>query len=195
MQIGKASRSIKGESVCGDQCVIVRTNSCTTIGIADGLGHGQKAYEAARDFCAFVANHAEWKIVDILAEAHNSISHTRGVAGVVLRIDEQNDTLQYVGVGNIEFQAASHSPIRPISYPGIVGKRIRKIMPFNYNLSRGDVLTAFSDGVSRRLDINSYKHLKVQDAAEKVIEIYGKDHDDALCIVIRYSKTQDGHHL
>ena len=183
-EIGAAQRPIENETVCGDAFAVFRDRE-TTIAVADGLGHGAGAAEAALAFCAYVGTHASAGLEQILRGATTCLSPTRGAAAALIRISDQRRHLSFAGIGNIEVQAMSKLPIRPVCTPGIVGRPLRKVLSFDYELNRGDLLAIHSDGISSRFTLAPYSHLDVQSMAEAILADHGKQHDDATCVVVR----------
>ena len=57
------------------------------------------------------------------------------------------------------------------------------------SLEPGDVFLFYTDGVSDRFDLDDYRHA-VSDTprslANNVVNMFGKDHDDAACVAVRY---------
>ncbi len=184
MEIAVAQRPAVNESVCGDATEVVREGE-TLIAVADGLGHGPDAAEAAQAFCRYVRENPSLGLEDIIMGASQEISRTRGVACALVRIDAAERLMTFVGVGNIEVQAVSVADIHPICLPGIVGQRVRKLQSFEYELHPGDLIVVYSDGISSRFDLRQMRHADVQALADAVLVEHGKDHDDATCVVIR----------
>jgi phosphoserine phosphatase RsbX len=185
LQIGVSQNPARTETICGDCYTILSLNGSTTIGLADGLGHGPLANEAARAFCSAVENNLSSDLEPMLWEAHKAIAATRGVAAAVLRIDRVNDRIEYSGVGNIELQSLSRESIKPISMPGIVGHRMRKLMTFRYAIHRGDLLILHSDGISSRFHIEMLQNLSVQEIADSILNNFHNNRDDGTCIVLQ----------
>jgi serine/threonine protein phosphatase PrpC len=184
LTICTAQRAYAGETVCGDAYAVVR-GVRTLIALADGLGHGPAAAEAAESFCRFVADRPGSGLRQLLEQASEEIAKTRGAVAALLRIDRSRGEIEFAGIGNIEVQAVSREPIRPISAAGIVGRRIRKLQVFRYRIHRGDLLIAYTDGISSRFSLGDYAELEEQALADKVLADHGKLHDDATCVVIR----------
>jgi hypothetical protein len=184
LAIRTAQRSYAGEVVCGDAITVV-PGERTLIALADGLGHGGLAAEAAEAFCRFVAARSELGLRALMTMATEAISRTRGAAAALLRLDLTSGEMQFAGIGNIELQAVSREPIRPVSVPGIVGRRIRKVRVFSYRVHEGDLLLMYTDGISSRLTLGDYSKREEQEVADSVLDEHGKLHDDATCVVIR----------
>lgn len=170
--------------MCGDAFVILPGDELT-IAVADGLGHGPAAAEAARAFCAFVAAHCREDITVILRTAVRALAGTRGAVAALLRIDERAERMKFAGVGNIELRALSRQPIHPVSVPGFLGDRpLRKVTCFDYPLCAGDLLVVHSDGVHPHFELERYGALPAQGIAEAIVANHNRDHDDATCVVV-----------
>ena len=186
MDIEIAKRPMLGQTVCGDVASVVHTNDGgVLIVLADGLGHGTKAHEAAEAFCVFAELHATLPLEAIMRDGSRAIAATRGAAAALLRIGGGVSRFSFCGIGNIEVQANSAEAIRPICMPGIVGRPLRKVLSFDYALSSGDLLVAHTDGISSRFRLEEYAQLPTAEAAARLLAEHGKGHDDATCIVIR----------
>lgn len=177
----------RGETICGDAVSIVEEteNGITHIAVVDGLGHGPNANKAALAFVEFFQSALHIPIPQMLHNASVAISKTRGVAASVLRLDANRKTVQFAGVGNVELTAIGAVPIRPISKAGIVGRRIGRIVQFEYPLHTGDLLTIFTDGISSRFNLEPLRKLDTQSLCNQILSEWGKNHDDATVLAIR----------
>jgi hypothetical protein len=186
MNVEIAKRPMLGQSVCGDVASVIHTaDGEALIVVADGLGHGSQAHEAAEAFCAFAELHATDPVEAIMSEGSRAIAATRGAAAALLRIGDGGSRLSFCGIGNIEVQAASAEAIRPICMPGIVGRQLRKVLAFHYALHAGDLLVVHTDGISSRFRLEDYAKLPAGEAADRILADHGKRHDDASCVVVR----------
>ena len=145
MEIGSVSRPLPGEAACGDQHVVCATGSATLIAVADGLGHGPPAAQAASVACRVVEANRGEELPALLRRCHQALRATRGAALTRVRIDQARARLWHVGVGNVEVNSASRERIRPIALPGVVGERVRKILQTDYELHPGDRLVIHSE--------------------------------------------------
>jgi negative regulator of sigma-B (phosphoserine phosphatase) len=185
MEIRVVQRPMSGETVCGDVTAVIHgERDDVLIVVADGLGHGAKAEEAARAFCAFAEAHAALSLEAILRQGTCAVAATRGAAAALIRIDGAT-RLSFSGIGNIEVQATSAAAIRPVFMPGIVGRPLRKVLVFEYDVREGDLIVAHSDGISSRFHLEDYAALDAAEAAERILADHGKSHDDATCVAIR----------
>jgi len=186
---GIAQRVCDGEIVCGDAYVTQLLHDGALVSVVDGLGHGPKAGEAA---IAFTDMLAEDEAVGVgvealMEEANRRLAGTRGAAAAILRVDESAHRVQFTGVGNIEMHAVSDVKMHPVCAPGIVGHRVRKLLSFEFELPAAAVIALCSDGISSRLHLDHYAHLEPQEMADAIMEHHGKSHDDATCVIVRYT--------
>ena len=82
----------------------------------------------------------------------------------------------------------SVNSIRPVCTPGIIGRPIRKVVEFSYELASGDLIAIYSDGISSRFDLKEYRTLPAQECADLILRNHGKYHDDATVLTIRYRR-------
>jgi len=181
-----AQKTAKRESVCGDAYVVAQANGRLLWSIVDGAGHGVRANRVAEDAAdqirtlAFAAS-----LEDILTRIHHRLRGHRGAAVSLLRLDRGLSLVEFAGVGNVELRSCGPSRIRPATVPGILGRALRRVKTFSYEVTTGDFLVMFSDGISSRLSIKRYAHFHPDEAAGKIMEEHHKTIDDGTCIVIR----------
>ena len=61
------------------------------------------------------------------------------------------------------------------------------MLAFEFALPSEATIALCSDGISSRLHFDEYVHLEPQEIADAIMEQHGKDHDDATCLVMRYT--------
>ena len=102
-----------------------------------------------------------------------------------------NIFLFYTGVGNTVFRTIGSHATRLYSTEGVIGSRMRQPPLQTVPLNRSDIILLYSDGVSDRFDVEHYPQILYHSAraiARKVVDKFGKSHDDATCIVMRYGR-------
>lgn len=179
------TRAYPGEFECGDSYLVRTGKAGTLIALADGLGHGPSAAQASRAFCDFVEKRVDDPLDQLMVDASAALHTTRGAAVALVRISPGAGVLSYCGVGNIDMQAASRGPVRPVSLPGIVGRRIRTTRTFEYAIHKGDLFALHSDGISSRLDFERYRHLDIEEVADAMVRDHGKQTDDVGVVVFK----------
>ena len=128
-------------------------------------------------------------VVRLLRELHDSTRGGRGAAVGLCHIRPDNGTLCYAGVGNTAMRRFGDSESRLVSQDGVVGQNMRSPLLQQLSLQPGDVVVMHTDGVSARFTAKDYPGLHqhpAQAIAGNIVQRFGKDHDDAACIVVRY---------
>jgi serine phosphatase RsbU (regulator of sigma subunit) len=78
---------------------------------------------------------------------------------------------------------------RLVSQDGILGQNMRTPRPQILQLEPGDLIVLYTDGVSDRFTTDDYpgvRHHTPKQVANNIVQRFGKDHDDAACIAVRY---------
>lgn len=187
--VGIAQRVCEGETVCGDGYTTLLLDDGVLVSVVDGLGHGPQAGEAATAFTELIEADLSLSVLGMMQDAHARLSGTRGAAAAILRIDEVTRRVHFTGVGNIEMHAIADVKMHPVCAPGIVGHRVRKMLPFEFELPETALIVLASDGISSRLHLDEYAHLEPQVIADMIMDHHGKSHDDATCVVVRYTNA------
>lgn len=182
---GMASRPCPGEIECGDQGLILAHAGVHLVALADGLGHGPEAAAAAKAAVAAIAARPGDEVGALLAACHRELAHTRGVALTVMRFDPVRRRATCAGVGNVEVACVCRARTRPLTSPGVVGARIRKIIETEVELAGGDLFVLHTDGISSRFDPASLNGMDAGVAARRLLATHAKEQDDAACIVVR----------
>ena len=173
------------EQVCGDAWRIAERDGACAVLVADGLGHGPLAAEAAtRAGAVFVE--APFDDAAVLIErAHRALAGTRGAALAVARIGAG---VRYTGVGNISGVLAGGERSRGLaSQNGTVGLEMRKVLSFDYEWPSRGLLVMHSDGISNRWLLDSYPGLAQRHPAVVAGVLwrdFGRGRDDATIVVV-----------
>jgi anti-sigma regulatory factor (Ser/Thr protein kinase) len=160
-QVGAVSVPLRGEEVCGDGWSAVASQpGCLSVMVADGLGHGPGAADAARAAArAFAAEPSRAPAAHVSA-MHEALRGTRGAAAAVARIDRQRRVAAFAGVGNIAGAiVAGGATRRLVSMSGTLGHQVHRINEFTYPWDDGAVLVMHSDGLATRWDLDRYPGL------------------------------------
>jgi phosphoserine phosphatase RsbX len=189
-----ASRALPGQDVCGDRSIAVDVNGTgALIGVLDGLGHGTQAAEAAG--CgAQVLGDARAEPLDVLVQTcHRALSDTRGAAMTLARIDFQNDTMSWTGIGNVVADVVAKHPggtevrssVRLAG--GIVGYQIPEVIAVqDFPMRPGDLLVITSDGIGENYLDDIDFAAPAWAIAEQILHTHAKDNDDALVLTARH---------
>ncbi len=182
MEHAIATRPKPGERVCGDRALAQPLENGMLCAVADGLGHGPEAGMAAQIACDYVAAHPDWPLDELIRGCDQKLAGTRGAALTILRL--RDGELWHSGVGNVETVTRARELIRPVCIPGIVGARVRKTLVMHYRVHPGDLLAVHTDGISARINLESYQCRDAKFIANDLLSHHSKLHDDATCLVL-----------
>lgn len=151
--VGGVSVPVDGEHRCGDAWAVSQTESRTLLMIADGLGHGQYAADAAEEAVRVFTEHASAKPTEILELAHGALRATRGAAMAVAEIGHEH--VLFAGIGNIAATVVSGTSTRSmISHNGIVGHQMRPPKELSYPWTPSSLLVMHSDGLQTKWNLS-----------------------------------------
>ncbi len=150
MNVGVVCRPKLGEQLCGDAWAVKETGDELWVVVADGLGHGPDAHEAALEAVRmFRETSGHRSTTDAIEAIHGALRKTRGAAVAVAQIDSAAGQLRFAGVGNIACTIVGPSSWKSMmSHNGILGHEVRRIQEFSNPWTPGSKLVMNSDGLS-----------------------------------------------
>ena len=147
MAVGGVSVPIRGESMCGDDFVVMESPGGTVVLVVDGLGHGPVAADCATAAVeAFRESAALEAPPELMREVHGALRGTRGAAVAIGTADWRRGELRYCGIGNIARRSVwqKRRVADLLSHPGIVGHDVRNVRDITYELgSNGTNIALF----------------------------------------------------
>ena len=185
MKTGGFSRPYKGLSICGDSFVIEQREGALLAAVIDGLGHGYESSVAAERAVEVIREHADLGVGAILQRCHQELRTTRGAAVGVMKISDSGEG-EFCGIGNIEVQSLNGPPPSVFCLAGIVGHNMRTSKVMKVAMKPGDIYCLMSDGVSSRGNLKSCLPGSPEAVARRIVESWGKDHDDATAVVVGF---------
>ena len=189
METGAVCVGKHGEDVCGDLWSLHYDGPGCAIVVADGLGHGLGAAEAAQRAVEIFDDDKNCLPGDCLGRIHDGLRATRGAAAAVARVDRSKGIIRYAGIGNIAASVMNGQPARSlISYNGILGHGVHKLQELNYPWSEGAILVMHSDGLSTHWDLDSYPGLRNRHPsviAAVLFRDHARERDDVTVVVTR----------
>lgn len=188
------SRSLPGETECGDRCVVLEVWGGVLVAVVDGVGHGSEAARAANRAIKTIEDNATRSFSSLLLQCHEDLLRTRGAVLSLAFLDNRR-TMTWMGIGNVEGRLVR----RRVQYAekseslllrnGVVGgdnAHLPAFYPRGVSLIRGDLLILFTDGIRNdfedTLEVDDPPH-KI---AEDIITYNSRPNDDALVFVGRY---------
>jgi len=177
-----------GEAVSGDAWDIRIDGGKATVIVADGLGHGPVAAEAA-DAAMKVFATATGSPAAILERAHPLLRGTRGAAVSIVEADARAGTVVYAGAGNISGRLISGIEDRALmSQHGTLGVQIRRLQDVHYPWPDHSLLVLHSDGLATRWHLKEVGGLLQCDPAVVagwLLRDYTRGHDDVTIVVLK----------
>jgi|SRR5689334_574012 len=188
--VGVVHLAMQGEEISGDAWLVRSFPGGWLCGVADGLGHGPIAAEAAVPIIQTVrtATHTT-RPIELLEAAHRAAKPTRGAAFGVAVIDEEDSMVRFAGIGNVAAVVLEGERRRQlVSYDGILGHAYRKVAEMTGAWSSQTTLVLHSDGISTHWDMKPYPGLLSRDPsliAGVLYRDFTRGRDDATIIVVK----------
>jgi hypothetical protein len=188
-RIGAVSIPKVGEDVCGDSWSIEIGPDGTTLLVADGLGHGPEAAEAAVEAVRMFHRFKGHRLPVLLEYIHGGLRATRGAAVSLARFQPTSGKLIYSGIGNIAGVIGANGEMRRmVSMPGTAGHNARKIQAFEYPFTAGLVIL-HSDGIASSWTLEGYPNLAARHPTLIAAVLYRdltRHRDDATVLVAKW---------
>lgn len=153
-----------GEDVCGDAWSFRMRDSRLSVLVADGLGHGLHAHDAAVAALNVFGRRHEEAPGRVIEDVHAALRPTRGAAVAMLAVDRERGTARYAGLGNISASILPPGGGRHnlVSHPGTAGHTAARIQEFNYPVPADAVIVMASDGLGTHWDLRRYPGLETR---------------------------------
>ena len=178
-----------GEDASGDKWCVRAHATGFKLMVADGLGHGPAAAEAAHAAArVFLAERASAP-AEILNRMHLALRPTRGAAVAVADVDTAAGNVAFAGVGNIAgVLVADGAARRMVSHNGTVGHVARRVQEFAYPFKGPPLVVLCSDGLGTGWSLDAYPGLAHRHPALVAGVLYrdfNRGRDDVTVLVAR----------
>lgn len=184
-------RPCPGQEVSGDTIFTRPVEQGFLVAIVDVLGHGPEAHELAVNIGAYLTRYATPDVCNVMNNLHQHLRGTRGAAMGLCSIDSAAHRLTYAGVGNTAMRRFGAEEVRLVSQDGVLGQNLRTPRPQSLPLESGDLIVLYTDGVSDRFTTRDYPSIlthSTREVTRNIVQRFGKGHDDAACVAVRYEK-------
>ena len=189
---GVCGQSIPGETESGDLHVVAHFTDGVLVAVIDGLGHGPGAASAARAAAHVLEEFADEPVMPLVRRCHEALRGTRGVVLSVAAFSAGDNTMTWLGVGNVEgvlFRADTATVPRReglLLRGGVVGYQLPPLRPTTLPVVLGDMLVFATDGIRSHFADESPIGCDPDPAAQSIHAHFGKVTDDSLVLVARY---------
>ena len=179
-----------GEEVCGDAWSWRQREGRLALFVADGLGHGLHAHEAAMTATRIFAGAHEQSPGRLIGDVHAALRPTRGAAVAMLAVDVERGVCTFAGLGNISGMVLVPTGGRHnmVSHNGTAGHSAARIQEFSYPVPSQATIVLFSDGLASHWDLSLYPGL-AQRAPALIAGVLYRDfsrrRDDVTVVVAR----------
>ncbi len=187
------TRTLPGESECGDRHVVVAGDRRVLVAVVDGVGHGGAATAAAVGAVDVIRKHGTGESLTALVErCHARLHDGRGVVMSLAMLDGRSRVLTWLGVGDVQGElrrkpgAFGRRPETLLLRGGVVGKELPELRVAMVPLARDDVLILATDGIREDFADDVKLDWEPQRIADDLVARYGKRTDDALVLVARF---------
>jgi len=188
MEVAGVSVAKPGETTCGDGWAMTKRASGAVIVLADGLGHGPEAANAAREAIRIFRKHIKEGPAAILKVAHDALRSTRGAAVAIADVDCDSGMVTFSGVGNIAGAVLAADRRNMVSQNGTLGHTVRTISEFTYAWVPGALVILNSDGLQSQWSLSSYPGIAAKNASLIAAVLYrdfNRGRDDATVVVAK----------
>lgn len=185
--------AMTGETESGDRVIVKLLDDGMLIAVIDGLGHGHAAAVAADLAVSTIENNASLDLAVIMQLCHNSLAGKRGAVISLVRL-EPDDTLTWLGIGNVEVSLLrnQHSHLirsveRPVLRSGLVGQgQLPPMQSASVQVRYNDLVFMATDGINpgftEDIDVTGMP----EEIAAEIMSNHASSADDALVFVGRY---------
>ena len=189
-EVGAVHVSKAGEDVCGDDWDWRMREERFALLVADGLGHGLAAHEAAREAVATFRREHELPPARVIEDVHGALRASRGAAVAMIAVDTAHGVARYAAVGNISSVVLNPSGTRHslVSQNGTAGYTVPRIQEYTYPFPTRSLLVMHSDGLGTNWDLASYRGLLVRHPSVIAAALYrdfSRKRDDVTVIVVK----------
>jgi anti-sigma regulatory factor (Ser/Thr protein kinase) len=192
-EVGAVCLPLRADEPCGDAWTVEQSEHRAIALVADGLGHGADAAQAAQATVALFSKVAAKDPLSIVETIHAGLRGTRGAAVAVAELDAARRVVRFTGIGNISACIYRGQGCRSlVSHNGIAGGEARKIQEFSYPWPRDGLLLLHSDGLATHWSFDNYPGLSARHPTLIAGVLYrdlSRQRDDTTVLALKETRT------
>jgi len=186
----------RGARLGGDRIIAIEHAGQLLLVVIDVTGHGPVANELSHKMEQRLRDELQDgdPISDptaLLSALHHQCVGTPGAAAALALIDCSSGGMSYLAVGNVRAYIARPQSFRGVSRDGMLGRRWPTPFIQKTQLSPGDHLLVWTDGLpdslARSLNREVLMEPDLGRLAAQLLAQHGRDHDDAALLLLRWS--------
>jgi negative regulator of sigma-B (phosphoserine phosphatase) len=184
-----ARAAAPGHRDSGDEFYVGPSECGTVIAVLDGLGHGPAAASVARQGVRLLERAQTPDVLKLVRECHAGLRGSRGVVMSLAMFNPFENTMAWVGVGNVcgMLWCPRSSRRRTLLLrSGLLGDALPRLQASVVPVTEGDMLVFTTDGVAANIDDRLLRGESLQAMAGRILARCNNGHDDALVVVARY---------
>jgi len=186
--VGAVRVACPGEVVCGDDWAVNWGEDCASVMVADGLGHGPQAAQAATEAVRTFESSRGSRVPEMFQRFHGALRTTRGAAISVAEIDLRAAEVRFAGVGNVAgFLAWPGGSRSMMTNNGTVGAQFRPPQVLPYAWTSGTALVLHTDGLKSQASVDAYPGLLARHpslVAAVLFRDFLRGRDDVTVVVV-----------
>lgn len=192
LEFGVAALTLKGERESGDRYVVAEFDQGVMVAAIDGLGHGVEAAAAATLAESVVRTHRHESVITVVRNCHAQLSSTRGVVMSLASFTSRDNTMTWLGIGNVEGRLFRTHPAARGAHEflllrgGVIGGQLPPLRATVVPVAEGDTLLLFTDGIIVPPVEDISLNQSPQRLAEGILARYAKGTDDAIVLAARW---------
>jgi hypothetical protein len=190
---GVASLAMPGQRESGDLHLVKVLPPQALIAVVDGLGHGEEAAYAAKVAIKTLEVYAGESLIALVERCHQELRLTRGVVMSLACLNAVENTVAWLGVGNVEglilHWEAQEFPGQEalVLRSGVVGDCLPPLATSIIQVGESDLLVFATDGIRPGFASGINLSEPPQAIADRILSQHGNQTDDALVLVARYT--------
>lgn len=181
-------RACRGEHYSGDLAFVHEQEGKIFVAMVDAAGHGRSAHKIANKVETILRSAETDDLAALVVLLHEQLKGSSGAVIIAGNLETENMVFNFVQMGDSHGKIFGPGRRSLVGQAGMLGQAIRTPIIRNERLSEGEFLVLCTDGVSERYDlddIQGYRSMSADALARRIVGQFGKDHDDATCLVVR----------
>lgn len=180
-------RACRGEHYSGDLAFIREQAPDTFLAVVDAAGHGRSAYRVVLEVENILRAADVRDLMTLVPRLHDQLKGGPGAVVIAGYLNRESLEFTYVRIGDSHGRIFGPRGRSLQGQAGMLGNVIPTPKIYRDTLGRGDILVLCTDGINERYDlakIPGSQTISADVLAHRIVEQFGKDHDDATCIVV-----------
>lgn len=194
IEMGCVRVALHGQAVSGDDGAILAMHERAVVMLADGLGHGAPAAQAANEAVRQLTLHGDSSLLAIAEAMHGALRATRGAAVALAEVSFATAELRFAGLGNVAACIAwPGGSRRMLSQNGTLGAQLGQVRVTSYPWRPNATLIMYTDGLNSHTTVESYPGLLAHHPSLIAAVLYrdfARGSDDATVLVMRQRRAK-----